>query len=136
MTSLGIPEGTYKFWVAQKRFQKVYRQLDDLVAVYKEDALLMLRERNYALVVNLEREMLEKIRNEIETGQPVFARTHLGREIYSKLATEISTRPEVKSVTWEQLVLQGQQPPALREGEVIDANAKTEAGIKAEYQES
>ena len=121
MLALGVPEGTYKVWVAQKRFQKVYRQIDELGSRYKEDAVLMLRERNYALAVNLEREMLGTILEEIRTGTPVFSRTHLGREIYHKLASEISTRPQITHVTWEELILQGQQQ-ALPEGEVIDAN--------------
>jgi len=120
--SLAIPEGTYKRWVTQKRFQKVYRQIDELGAEYRDDALLMLRDKNYALVVNLEYKMLQKILKEIKEDRPNFARTHLGREIYSRLANEMSTKPEIRSLTWEQLILNEGNRPQLQEGEIIDAS--------------
>lgn len=120
--SLAVPEGTYKRWVVQRRFQEIYRQIDELGIEYRDDALLMLRDKNYALVVNLEYDMLQKILTEIKENKPNFARTHLGREIYNKLASEMSTRPEVQNLTWEQWILQGKENPQLQEGEIIDAS--------------
>jgi len=139
--SLAIPEGTYKRWVAQKKFQEVYRQREELNAEYRDEALLLLRERNYALVVSLECELLEKMREEIRDDKPVFAKTHLGREVYTKLASEMSTKPQIQHLTWEQLILQGSDQPQLGQGEVIDANSKdahneADSSPKKEHSES
>ena len=124
--SLAIPEGTYKRWVAQKRFQEVYRQREELTAEYKDEALLLLREKNYALVVSLECELLQKMRKEIKDNTPVFAKTHLGREVYTRLASEMSTKPQIQNLTWEQLIMQGREPAQITQGEEVNVNIEAD----------
>lgn len=124
LSSLSVPEGTYNRWTGQKRFKEVHQQLGTLGTKYMSEALLMLREVNYALVVNLEAKMLTKLIDEIKNGEPIFAKTNLGREIYAKLASEMSTKAEIRSVTtWEQFFLQGgENPPQITQGDIIEGD--------------
>lgn len=141
LNTLQVPIGTYKNWVRQKKFQEVYRQVNDLGAENRDEALMMLRNTNYALVVQLEENMLKKMIEEVESGQPKFVKTNLAREIYAKLASEMSTKPNsVRNVmTWEQLIMagesgklpQGEQPYGYIEAEV----SKTQESPESEPEE-
>jgi len=106
----GAKKSAYDSWTIQPRFQELYRKREELSITYKDEAILLLREENYMAIIGLESEMIEKIRQEIKENEPNFTRTHLAREIYGRLAAEISQRqPEIKKVSWEQWILQASE---------------------------
>ena len=121
LSALDIPQGTYNRWTNSKNFQAVHSKLNEYAVEYKSEALTLLRDVNYALVVNLEAKMLTKLMEEVDNGVPIFSKTNLAREIYSKLSSEMSTKQEVKiSQTWEQLILgEKQQLPQGDNGDNI-----------------
>jgi len=130
-----IPEGTYKRWTSQKNFQEVYRQRAELGVEYRDEAIKMLRRYNQLAAVLLEKEIIEKLGLEIQSGDYDLVRTHLGREVYTKLVSELDKVPLYQSISWEQLVLGGQPQPQLTEGEKTDDNPEAAGSEAEEHQE-
>lgn len=129
---IGIQQGTYNTWFHQQEFAIVHRQLPDLTRDYRSEAIQILRRNNQLEAVLLEREIVDKMRDEVASGELVLCRTNLAREVYSKLISELDVSPQVKIETWQQRV-QAIINPLRQGGEVIDAEFETVSGEQAEH---
>ncbi|MDX9803696.1 MAG: hypothetical protein RBS96_06695 [Dehalococcoidales bacterium] len=137
--NVGIPEGTYNRWTGQERFKSIYRQLPELQEKYKLEAINLLRRDNQMSAVLLEAEIIQKLREEVDSGELVLAKTNLGREVYSKLMNDLDNQPKVVSNTWEQriLAIQGSPIQQLTEGGTIDGTfSETDSSQQEQYEES
>lgn len=127
MTVLSIPEGSYKRWVSQPSFRDIYRRIAELSAEYKEEAIRLLRRNNQLAAVLLEKDIIQRMKEEIESGEYELVRTHLGREVYSKLVSELDKAPVYQSLTWEQRIYSElKEQRQLEEGEVIEGEGDEE----------
>jgi len=129
-----VTRGTYNSWFKNEEFALLYHQLSVLIQDYRQEAVQMLRKDNQLEAVLLEGKIIAKIKEELETGDYKLTRTHLAREVYSKLMTDLDIVPEVK-ITWQQRY-QGffqRQPEQI--GEAIDGEFKEIGSVKAEHQE-
>ena len=120
----GIRKGTYNTWLHNEAFVKVHQRKAELSLEYKQEALRMLRKENQLQAVLLEEKILEKIKQEIESGEYVLVKTNLAREVYSKLINDLDYQPPVKNLTWEERIYNlkmGREVPQIEEGgEIID----------------
>lgn len=138
MAMVGVNRGTYNSWFKNETFNAIYKLVPDLIVAHRDEALQLLRRGNQLEAVILEGKMIRRLADEIDSGQLVLARTHLGREVYSKLMSDLDKVPQsVRVETWDQKVLalinnpQGQ----LQEGHV-DGEFKEVSSVKTEHQES
>ena len=95
-----------------------------------------MRKDNQLEAVLLEGKIISKIKEEIEAGDYKLTRTHLAREVYSKLMTDLDIIPEVK-FTWQQR-FQGffQRPPEQIGEGVVDAEFSEVGSEQTQHQES
>ena len=136
---VGITQGTYNTWLQNPEFVALYRRRDEFSGEYKQEAIQLLRRDNQLAAVLLESKLINKMKDEIETGEYELIRTNLAKEVYSKLITDLDVVPQIKSVTWQQrigqLVIEGR--PQLEEGAVIDGEVvETASSEEAEHTES
>lgn len=107
MKLVGVTRGTYNSWFKNGEFQAVYKKLSNLIQDHRQEAVLMLRRDNQLEAVLLEGKILAKMKEEIKTGELSICKTNLGREVYSKLISDLDVAPaNIKSLTWEQRVFQ------------------------------
>jgi len=116
---VSVTRGTYNSWFKNEDFAGLYHELPTLMQEYRFEAVQLLRRQNQLDAVLLEGKIITKIKEEIDNGQLVLTRTHLAREVYSKLMTDLDIIPEVKVFTWTDRInqLPFNQPKELPEGE-------------------
>jgi hypothetical protein len=140
-TALEVTRSAYNSWTMKPEFKSVYQKLDNLQIDYREEAIGMLRRDNQLLAVTLEKEIMNKMIAEVTSGnitEHSMIRTHLGRDVYSKLVENLNLPAipkDVKSLTWvdaRRQILESAQPQigqglaqTVVEGECIDANAQS-----------
>lgn len=126
MKLVGVTRGTYNSWVSQPAFGELYSKRDELNAEYKQEAIQLLRRDNQLEAVLLEGHILAKMREELNSGEYNLLRSHLAREVYSKLISELDVIPQTQILSWEQRVQQiwNNVPEQLNSGEVVDIEAK------------
>jgi len=99
-----IKTGTYNTWCHDPDFVAIYRRRDELCAEYKKEAMNLLRRDNQLAAVLLEEKIIERLKDEINSGDYNLLRTNLAREVYSKLIADLDINPQIQSLTWEQRI--------------------------------
>jgi len=132
----GTPEGTYNNWLHKDpRFVVFYRRVDELSVSHRKQAITFLRRDNQLQAVLLEGKIIDRMKEEVESGEYVLLRTHLAREVYTRLLNEVDFQPAIRDLTWEdkrkQLFVAGDV--VHREGDIIDGEF-TEAESSEETQ--
>ncbi len=137
---IGIAKGTYNTWFHNEAFAVVHRQLQELSSKYKLEAIQLLRRDNQLEAVILEGKMINKMKEEMDSGEYVFVRTNLAREVYSKLISDLDKAPAgIQVLSWQQRVHQifpGREQGTEQGGEFIDAEFETVNSIETEHQAS
>lgn len=105
LTLCGVKRGTYNTWLQGSVFVGLYRQRDSFSGEHKQEAIQLLRRDNQLAAVLLESNILAKMKEEIASGELSLVKTNLAREVYSKLITDLDIQPQVKSLTWNERVL-------------------------------
>ncbi len=120
---IGVVRGTYNSWLQNDTFVELYREVKVLAAEHKQEAIQLLRRDNQLEAVLLESKIIAELKNELENKEYVLTKTHLAREVYSKLIAELDAVPKTQMLSWEQKVQQifTVSPEQIVEGEVIDA---------------
>jgi len=121
MNLVGVAKGTYNSWFKNEEFATVYHQLPELIQNYRQEAVQLLRRNNQLEAVLLESKIISKLKEEIESGHYELSKTHLAREVYSKLMSDLDTVPQnVKVLSWSQRVQQifTKQPDQIEQGEI------------------
>jgi hypothetical protein len=109
-----VPLGTYNSWLKDEKFVALYRRRDSLAAEFKVEAVNLLRRNNQLEAVLLEEKIVAKMKEEIDKGEYKLVRTHLAREVYSKLISELDVAPKSPGESW-----------GVRIGNLIDARRQT-----------
>lgn len=133
----GVVRGTYNTWCQNSEFVELYRRRDELAGDYRQEAIRLLRRDNQLEAVLLEGKVLAKIKDELDSGEYELIRTHLAREVYSKLIADLDYQPKALALTWEQRIQQifgGNAPKQIVEGEIT--NAEPETNSQQETEES
>lgn len=114
-----VSDGTYNTWVRRvpTKFSELYQRLEELTIQFRDEAILLLRRDNQLAAVMLEAEIIEKVREEVRDGEYKLTKTHLAREVYSKLMADLDATPRVQIASWEQRAEYYFNEPR---GEVID----------------
>ena len=103
-----VPKGTYNTWTSNPhcRFVELYRRRDEFSGLYKQEAIQILRRDNQLAAVMLEEKIIQKMKDEVESGNYNLIRTNLARDVYTKLIGDLDYQPDIKSLTWEQRLQQ------------------------------
>lgn len=141
MNIVGITRGTYNSWFKNENFALVYHELPTLIQDCRQEAVQMLRKQNQLEAVLLEGRIIMKLKEELDKGEYILAKTNLGREVYSKLVADLDApAPKLASGTWMQRIDKFQQffskPQDQIEGGVIDAEFEEVSSEQEEHQES
>ena len=138
MNLIGVKRGTYNSWFKNEEFSLIYHELPALTQEHRQEAVQMLRKGNQLEAVLLEGKIIAQLKREIETGDYSLAKTNLAREVYSKLMTDLDVTPQVKSLTYEQRILQlGRVPEQITEGvRTIDAEFEEISSKQTEHPKS
>lgn len=136
---VGITQGTYNTWLQNPDFVALYRRREEFSGEYKQEAIQLLRRDNQLAAVLLESKLINKMKDEIDSGEYELIRTNLAKEVYSKLITDLDVVPQITSLTWQQrigqMVIEGR--PQIVEGEVVDAEViETVSSEQTEHTES
>jgi len=102
----GVVVGTYNSWLNNAVFAPLYARLDEFRADYKEEAIRLLRRDNQLAAVMLEGKIIEKMKAELDREEYVLIKTHLAREVYSKLMADLDVVPQTQVLSWEQRIQQ------------------------------
>lgn len=136
----GITKGTYNTWLHNEAFVELYRRRAELAVEYRLEALQMMRRDNQLQAVLLEEKIINKMKDEIESGNYDLIRSNLAREVYSKLIADLDYQPQSLSLTWEQKIALLNKPdtPQIEGGTVVNAEviSETVSEPKAEHTES
>jgi len=138
MNLIGVSRGTYNSWFKNDIFSAIYSQIPDLIIAYRDEAIQLLRRGNQLEAVILEGKMIRKIAEELDTGDLKFTRTHVAREVYNKLVSDLDKVPSlnVKEITWEQKIFGLITPQEqIEEGKTIDGEFEEVGIIETEHQE-
>ena len=142
MNLLGITRGTYNSWFKNGDFSLVYHKLPTLVSDYRQEAVQMLRKSNQLEAVLLESKIIAQLKAELEKGEYVLAKTHLAREVYSKLISDLdAVAPKVQVASWQQrigVIQQYLEKPKdqIEGGEVVDAEFEEVSSEQEEHPKS
>lgn len=101
----GIARGTYNSWFQNEDWTALYRRLPEFTD-YKQEAIQLLRRDNQLEAVFLENKIINKLKEEIESGEYILARTRLAGDVYNKLISAIDAPPSATPLTYaERLAL-------------------------------
>lgn len=123
---VGITKGTLNTWCQNAEFVSIQRRRDELNAECKQQAIQILRRDNQLEAVFLEGKIIAKLKEEIESGDYNLMRTHLAREVYSKLIADLDATPAVKVLSWQERITQitnippGEVLGQIQEGATVD----------------
>jgi hypothetical protein len=137
---IDVPQGRLNVWLHDQKFVDAHRKIDELGATHRAEAMRAIRRDNQMGAAMLEKEVVDRMREELDTGDYRLVKTNLGKAVYERLMNELDKSPSLQVNTWEQrIALLNSQPenPQLEEGDVIDADySQAETSQKPEYQES
>jgi len=91
-------------WSRNKLFQKVNRKIKVWQTEFKAEAIKMLRRSNQLLATLFEKNVIETIIHEVETGEYRLIKTMLAKEVYSKLINDLDSIPAIQRNSWEQTI--------------------------------
>ena len=120
----GVPKGTYNTWTSDPncKFVSLYRKRKEFAGLYKQEAIQMLRRDNQLAVVLLEEKIINKMREELETGEYILIRTNIARDVYSKLIGDLDLVPQSTVISWEQRLQNIFLPQQeVQRGQIIEA---------------
>ncbi len=136
-----VNKSSPSFWRREdEKYAQVESRAELLVNEYQEQAIRLIRRDNQVGAALLERTMIEKIREELDTGDYVLLKTHLAREVYGKLIQNLDQMDSLpQHVTWQQLIAM--------EGDIIgkqeyageskkDYLGEAEAGEKTDFRQT
>lgn len=134
----GVSKGTYTSWLRDEGYHGLYDRINEFSINYKQEAVRILRKDNQLAAVLLEEKIINKLTEEVNSGEYQLIKTHLAREVYTKLMGDLDAPAPTTVLTWEQriqnLSLQNQPPPVQIEGgEVIEGQLSTNRSEKAEH---
>ena len=135
----GVVRATYNSWLQNTDFKEIYRRRAELAAEYRQEAVKLLRRDNQLEAVLLEGTIVAKMKEELVSGEYSLIRSHLAREVYSKLISDLDVIPSTQPITFQQRIAQlNYNPPSqLPTGEVIDGEfIETDSEPKTELGES
>lgn len=135
----GITKGTYNSWMHDKEFVSLYRRRAEFSAEYRKEALQLMRRDNQLQAVLLEEKIINKMKEEIESGEYELIRTNLAKEVYAKLMGDLDYQPKNVALTWEKKVAQLIAPPevkVLEEGVTVEAVSETTGESQEEHTDS
>jgi hypothetical protein len=101
---VGVTTITYNSWLQNKDFVALYRRRDEFCGEYKQEAIQILRRDNQLAAVLLEGKIISKIKEELESGDYNLIRTHMAKEVYTKLIGDLDATPSTSIVTWQQRI--------------------------------
>ncbi len=136
---VGVVRGTYNSWLQSSDFVEIYREVRDLSSEYKQEAIRLLRRDNQLEAVLLEGKIVSKMKEELDSGEYSLIRSHLAREVYSKLISDLDVVPTTVNLSWQQRLQQlftDSPPNQITEGETIDAEFTTDNQQKNQPQKS
>jgi hypothetical protein len=135
-----IRVGTTNTWLHQPPFIALHRRISEFAASSKEEAIKYLRRENQLAAVLLEERLIQKMKEEVESGDYNLLRTNLAREVYTKLISDLDAPPPNTAVTWEQrvqnLFMPANQSAIEGHVEVIDANSQTSGSQPIQLEKS
>ena len=118
---VGANKGRYSTWCNNPDFVAVNRNLKELRSAHRYDAVRAIRKENQLNAAMLEQEIIEKMREEVASGELKLCKTHLGREVYIRLMSELEGTPAVlNNITWYDKVLQLREQGVLPVGEITN----------------
>lgn len=121
---IGVVRGTYNSWCQNNQFVEIYRQCRDNAADWKQEAIQLLRRDNQLDAVLMEAKVITRMKEELDSGEYQLIRSHLAREVYGKLITDLDAQPDI-ALTWEQRILNlGVNPNQIGSGQVIDGEVR------------
>jgi len=85
----GVTKGTYNTWLKSDEFVSLYRRRKEFAGEYKEEAIRLLRRDNQLSAVMLEKMILDKLKDEVESGEYQLIRLPLARDVYTKLIGDL-----------------------------------------------
>jgi len=134
----GVVRGTYNSWLQNSDFVELYRKRNEFPEEYKKEAVQLLRRDNQLEAVLLESKILTTMKKELDTGEYKLLKSHLAKEVYSKLMGELDAQPQSVVLSWEQKLQQiiNNPPKQIEEGEVINGEFETTDEQTKESQES
>jgi len=97
-----VPKATYNSWLKQSNFVEVYRKLPDLSVDYKQEAIQLLRRTTQLQAALLEEQIVQKMKEEIESGEYNLIKTLVARSVYDKIINSLDYQPANLSLSWEQ----------------------------------
>lgn len=134
-----VATGTYNAWFKDDTFNDLHHQLSELSYEHRQEAIQLLRRGNQLEAVLLEGKVIQKMKEEIESGEYALLRTNLAKSVYDRLLTDLDTTPQQQSsMTWEQkiAVLVGHDQPQEIGGVNEEHQLEEASSQQAEYPQS
>ena len=133
----GIPKATFKYWQGNDPFRSLLDRVETLKDNYFDEAFQILRHDNKVIALFLEQMLLEKIKEEIESGEYNLVKTPLAKDVYNK-ALEEGKGVNIPSVGWLQFVASQQviAQPQLTAGKELPAGVSVEKNKELPAKES
>jgi len=91
-------------WIRNSLFQSVHKRIKHWQAEFKSEAIKMLRRSNQLLAALFEKDVIEKLIGEVESGDYHLIKTQLAKEVYAKLINDLDSIPAVQHNSWEQTI--------------------------------
>jgi hypothetical protein len=100
-----VTAGAYNSWLRpEDEFHRLHRRISELIINYKQEAIQMLRRDNQLNAVILEERIINKMIEEVDTGDYNLIRTNLARDVYTRLMGDLDFQPQVANMSWEQRI--------------------------------
>lgn len=119
LATVGSSQHAYNGWVGDKKFQPIYRKVNELALEYAQEAVRLIRRDNQLAAAFLEEKIITQLTEELESGNYKLIKTQLGKEAYKLLIGELDKTPVTLHQTWQQrvLALNSREEILLEEGE-------------------
>ena len=101
-----VTQGQYNTWMrcTDGVLPAISRRVDELVSEHKQEAIQLLRRDNQLTAILLEEKILNKIGEELDSGEYVLVKTNLARDVYTKLVSDLDYKPTTPALTWNQRI--------------------------------
>jgi hypothetical protein len=117
-------------WKRSPLFLEIHQNVEHWKAEFKADAIKMVRRSTQLMAALFEREIIDRLFEELISGEYLLMKTQLAKEVYSKLINDLDTAPAVQHNTWEQII------GRLNVGGEGNVNTTPETSTNAEHQKS
>lgn len=89
-------QGNYNSWVARDEyFRQVNSWVGALSRTHRQEAIVLLRRENQLTAVMLEEEVINRLMEEIQSGEYVLMKLPIAKEVYNKLIAVLDAMPVV-----------------------------------------